>query len=363
MPTCNRLPETKGGPYQTPATMAPYCSRCDRYFVHYDALEQHRRDSSFHYTCDDCDKDFPSWIALEQHYVQSPRHNYCQRCTRHFSSHNGLNNHRNSIHHFCHEHGKYFDTFEGLRQHYIQSGDHYYCALCDELYDDEDEFLDHGDCQHYICRGCVRIFDSENDLMEHNSCAHYFCRPCNRFFTSASNLQNHLNSNMHAPRNVKCPGRGCGRAFVSVSALILHAESGTCPSGVTRAQVDAFVSRLDQQNIITNPALMIAGPDGTRQAPQDSEYWATERSWNGYAYECFLCNGEYNTLRALNMHLQSPRHRQRIYRCPQRSCGIEYGALSSLSQHVESGSCGVRANRQVQNVMDNLTRNLRMIAL
>lgn len=342
-----------------------YCSRCDRYFVHEQALDQHIRASSAHYVCDDCDKDFSSWTGLQQHYVQSPRHHYCQRCDRHFSTYNGLMNHCDAVHYFCMFHRKHFNSAEGLRQHYIKSGDHYYCTVCDTLLGDEEDFIEHGEEEygHYLCRDCVMIFDSEDELMDHNDCLHYFCRACNRLFRSAANLQAHLNSNLHAARNFKCPGRACGKSFVSISALILHAESGTCPSGVTRAQVDAFVARKDRRNVITNPNRMIKGPDGSQRPPEETEYWATQRSWNGWAYECFLCAAEFNTLGSLNAHLKSPRHRSLIYRCPQSSCGMQFRVLSALSQHVESGSCGVRKHRQVQNLMDQLTSNFRMIAI
>ncbi|THH04290.1 hypothetical protein EW145_g5627 [Phellinidium pouzarii] len=340
-----------------------YCDRCERWFAHYRALEQHKIDSANHNICDECDKDFATWNGLEQHYVQSRRHHYCQACDRHFSSDNGFLNHSTSRHHFCGEHRRMFPSAEGLRQHYIQSDDHYYCTLCSMLFEDEDEFLKHGDHYHYVCRSCVKIFSSADGLANHYDCSHYYCRECNRFFQSAANLASHRASSIHTPRSVACPGRGCGKSFVSVSALILHAESDTCASGITRRAIDAFVARLDRNNVIANPARMITGPNGASRFEEEPEYWATERAWNGWAYECFLCNGEFQTLRALDAHLKSQRHRQSIYRCPMSSCGNEYKALSALSQHIESGSCGVKKNRQVQNVMNRLTSGMRSITV
>ncbi|KAH9058050.1 hypothetical protein EDB87DRAFT_1532298, partial [Lactarius vividus] len=69
--------------------------------------------------------------------------------------------------------------------------------------------------------------------------------------------------------------------------------------------------------------------------------WATERSWNGRAYECFLCHSMSNTLDSLNRHLKSPAHGQKIYRCPKLDCRIKFVTLSGLCQHVERGTCGV----------------------
>ncbi|PVH73861.1 hypothetical protein DL98DRAFT_395894, partial [Cadophora sp. DSE1049] len=75
---------------------------------------------------------------------------------------------------------------------------------------------------------------------------------------------------------------------------------------------------------------------------------ATERSWNGQAYACYLCTRQFATLRSLNSHISSPVHEQHIYRCPGRGCGRNFKLLSGLIQHVESESCGVMRFVQVQ---------------
>lgn len=181
-------------------------------------------------------------------------------------------------------------------------------------------------------------------------------------FTNQSNLDHHLGSALHKPRTIKCIGRGCTKKFISISGLILHAESGSCPARITRKLVNEYAVRVDQKNIITNPGRLITDDYGALSAPFEIDYIATSRSWNGRAYECFLCNKTFRTLDALNMHLQSPRHAEKIYRCPMKACETEFCALSALIQHVEWGSCGVRRNREVKKVMDSLTRNMRQIA-
>jgi len=141
---------------------------------------------------------------------------------------------------------------------------------------------------------------------------------------------------------------------------MLHFESGTCPSGMTREQLNYLVVRADRNNVITNPSRLIGGPMGY-EAPMNTSTWATERSWNGVAFECFLCHSTYRKLYALNQHLKSPAHDQRIYRCPKFDCRVEFSALSALCQHVERGSCGVRMFRQVQDAMESLTRGFHAI--
>ncbi|KAA1478130.1 hypothetical protein DENSPDRAFT_787681 [Dentipellis sp. KUC8613] len=287
-----------------------YCDRCDRYFPHDAALYQHERDSSNHNICYDCDIDFTTWKGLKEHWVQSRIHDYCQHCDRHFTSSRALQNHLDRDHYYCATHGKSYKT-EATRD-------------------------------------------------EHFSKEHFYCKPCSRFFQSQSNLDSHLGSSVHQPRNVICPGRGCGRAFVSGSALVLHFESGTCPSGLTRQELNRLVVRADRNNLITNPSRLIAGSDGAR-APPITKTWATERSWNGYAYECFLCNRCFGTLVSLNKHLQSPRHEEKIYRCPNATCQMQFPTLSSFVQHAENGRCGVRQFKQVKNALDEIVGGMRSL--
>ena len=161
---------------------------------------------------------------------------------------------------------------------------------------------------------------------------------------------------------MSCPGAGCSRSFSSYARLALHFESGTCPSGMTREQLNRLVVRADKNNFITNPARLLGGPGGYEPRPS-ATVWATELSWNGEWYECFLCNAEFRTLDSLNRHLQSPRHDSKIYRCPKSDCRKEFVTLSGLCQHVEGGSCGVRMFSQVRNTMKSLTGGFNRITI
>ena len=207
----------------------------------------------------------------------------------------------------------------------------------------------------------IQPFDTYAELQEHDRDVHTYCTDCMQLFQSQSNLLQHLNSKLHRPANIRCPGRGCDRAFVLHAALALHFESGTCPSGMTRAQLNQLVVRADANNYITNSSRLLTGPLGRSEPPATTVTWATERSWNGFAYQCFLCNRTFDNLAWLNQHLQSPVHQDKIYRCPKSDCDADFVALSGLCQHVEGGSCGVRMFRQVQDVMDGLTRGFRTL--
>lgn len=112
-----------------------------------------------------------------------------------------------------------------------------------------------------------------------------------------------------------------------------------------------MIRRMDRNNVITKPMLMMPGYD-------NEEMIATERAWNGQYYECYLCDREFNTLPALNQHVRSPAHEQKIYHCPKRSCSREYKLLSGLVQHIESESCGLMRFAQVQQQAKNGIQNM-----
>ncbi len=137
-----------------------------------------------------------------------------------------------------------------------------------------------------------------------------------------------------------CPNPKNNKADQHIKQI--HIESGTCTkSGLDRGKLNDIVQRMDRKNIITKPLLTMPGWDRT-------ELVATELAWNGRAYQCYLCSGQYASLRALDQHINSGTHEQNIYHCPKRSCGREYKSLSGLIQHMESESCGVMRFEQIQ---------------
>lgn len=146
--------------------------------------------------------------------------------------------------------------------------------------------------------------------------------------------------------------------FINKSALILHLESGSCRSGVNRRFIDNLVRNNDRSNVITDPARLIAAGDRG-----NVQLIATDRSWNGRAYECVLCHTQFRQLIDLNRHLASPRHQEKAYRCPLSSCNDHFVSLSGLCQHIESERCGVTKFKVVTDAMDNLLSRVARITL
>jgi hypothetical protein len=247
----------------------------------------------------------------------------------------------------------------GLKEHYVQSPNHSYCQQCDQHFSDTIDLNAHYETAHLFCTQCRQIFVNQIGLDEHyrQSERHHYCVSCKRLFMSASSLQAHLNSATHKPKDVICPGQGCGQAFVSRSALVLHLESGHCRSGATRQIVDRYVRQYDTSNVITDPSRLLTGGS----AGDTVRYSATAAAWNGAAYECYLCHRGYRSLLALNQHLASPAHENKIYLCPLTTCRVRFPTLSGLCQHIESERCGVAKFKVVQNTMQSLMGGMRRL--
>ena len=172
---------------------------------------------------------------------------------------------------------------------------------------------------------------------------------------------------VHKPKDLPCLMRGCSKRFASHSDVILHLESGTCNSGVTRHMIDAYVLKHDVNNVITNPRRMITGGSTNYETyTPPSTYIANDRAWNGSFWECYFCHAELSTMAQLNQHLASPKHSttpNKIYKCPNVACGKQLSTLSGLGQHIERGSCGVERFKGVKNTINSLMGGMKRLTL
>ncbi|KAK6615007.1 zinc finger protein [Botrytis cinerea] len=246
----------------------------------------------------------------------------------------------------CEPCDRYFNSKHSYDQHVMNSSAHLASEHSDGGYSSnnaEPEFQCSG-CNYWFWSSVAR---ENHHVSQHG---HRYCKPCKQMFMNENNLMQHQHSKVHQGSSMKCPF--CPNQYPTVSALIIHLESGRCPSGSNRERINAEIRRLDKYHVITTPLI----------ENSSSTNIATERSWNGFHYECPMCNRGFSTLQALNSHLGSPVHDQRMYRCPGRSCGREFSVLSGLVQHVESESCGVMRFSKVQKSasdgIDRVVKNL-----
>ena len=135
--------------------------------------------------------------------------------------------------------------------------------------------------------------------------------------------------------------------FKSPSGIALHIESG-CHK-FTRHHVTAAVHAMQ-----IAPNISIKQITGHARPPTTLHtYIATEASFNGSAYDCFLCHKEFRTLTGLNGHLNSPAHDDDEFRCPK--CKTEFKLISGFVQHLESRSCGLAETTQIDDYFIDLT--------
>lgn len=117
----------------------------------------------------------------------------------------------------------------------------------------------------------------------------------------------HLKGAAHRANAICCPY--CKKSHTTASGVAHHLEtwSGSCSStkGVNRETIYNLVNKLDVSGAITNKQLT--------WYPQENEsFIASSMSYNGSAYECYLCHKQYRSLQALNQHLSSPAHKQKV---------------------------------------------------
>jgi len=256
--------------------------------------------------CDDCDRYFVNEDALQQHIDYSAVHRpnyYCEVCQQHFSSAHGLEQHEaNSIKH-------------------LKKVWKYVCEPCSW--------------------GCNRLAAMQNHDVEF----HHWCKQHDRFFQNENDLRQHMRSKSHG-QSMECPY--CSRTFPTVTGITLHLESGTCASGMNRLKVDKRVHEVDTKGVFTNRKRI-----GYGDWEPEPDIWATERAWNGSAYECYFCDNEYDTLGRLNGHItrfHAPKRTENIYKCPR--CERQFKLCSQLIGHVEhTETCDVKGNLRLKKML------------
>ncbi|CAP93319.1 Pc16g06490 [Penicillium rubens Wisconsin 54-1255] len=63
-------------------------------------------------------------------------------------------------------------------------------------------------------------------------------------------------------------------------------------------------------------------------------------AYNGSYWVCYLCKKKFNSGKALESHVNSPVHKEKVYHCLKRGCPKEFHSLAGLFNHLESESCG-----------------------
>ena len=100
----------------------------------------------------------------------------------------------------------------------------------------------------------------------------------------------------------------CNAGFVSATGLAHHFESAACSKApfLNRETIYQIVRSKDPKGFMSKKMIGWTKTVGT-------EYEATERSWDGQAFECYLCQREFKQLTSLNQHLKSSTRKYSIH--------------------------------------------------
>lgn len=141
---------------------------------------------------------------------------------------------------------------------------------------------------------------------------------------------------------IKCPF--CDTSYATASGACTHLESGSCPRApqLNRETILRIIRERDTTGYIANKQIEWHGE--TR-----GTYHVNSSAYNGSSWECYLCHRSFSKSTALNQHLNSPVHQQKVYHCPNsRECIKEFISLAGLFGHLESETCQFMRFESVQ---------------
>ncbi|KAJ5917189.1 hypothetical protein N7466_010743 [Penicillium verhagenii] len=255
--------------------------------------------------------------------------------------------------HECASCDEVFDYYDDLEEHMEDCGHWFECDTCTKTFRSQRACNQHMDAlDHHLieCETCTREFgsqDAANQYMNDKDHWETYCVPCGRHFMNANNLHMHRNSRVHRGTNSHCPH--CNAAFVTSSGVNHHLETGSCPNApnMNRESILRILQQSDRRGLITNKQI-------SWHNNEESEKCVPSHAFNGSGWECYICHREFRTCQSLTQHLNSPIHAQKVYHCPNGSCGKEFVSLAGLFAHFESESCGFMRFERVQQVQRTL---------
>lgn len=364
------------------------CAICARLFRSASGLSDHEvavHQCAMH-KCPGCSKRFPSQIARQQHQ-HAKEHIFCVECELPFSNKCTFEVHCRQPH-FCKLCGKTLKTLHALREHrQAAHSTQFHCCMCDRNFVDETALRQH--LAH-------KIHPAKKEQPSNT------CSQCSKVFSSQKNLKHHENSIAHKPlARLTCFNEACRSLFNCPSALLHHLESGNCPSGWTRRNMNAVLHKHDVDRVLTTGVISLqtstaSAVEGISAPASTSEIGVTTPSdWSNMGSDedfevlsvrttddhygqpastvdnprsgagalgedyasrptCTLClitgkERTFKSMTALGDHLSSAVHDQKAFKCPRAflpdqadsgSAEIKYfKTLSGMVQHLESGKC------------------------
>ncbi|KAJ5701241.1 hypothetical protein N7488_008789 [Penicillium malachiteum] len=194
------------------------------------------------------------------------------------------------------------------------------------------------------CGTCGDSFNWRDECYAHmNRESHWIeCETCDKVFLEQHGCNQHMASTNHWAPQFPCSG------------ISHHLETGSCPKApnLNRQTIAKIIRRFDYQGIVANKQLEWHEEENVQNT-------VTNRAYNGYNWECYLCHREFGSARSLTQHLNLPAHAQKAYHCPNRhGCQKQFVSLAALFNHLESESCQYMRFENVQSMHSRMTESI-----
>ncbi|EPS43940.1 hypothetical protein H072_2113 [Dactylellina haptotyla CBS 200.50] len=368
----------------------PYCVLCRKLYDDDEKLRDHL--SGSHYVCWECNVFYTTDKELKDHFARLKKHPYCSSCREGF----------------CDE--------EAYTRHLTVSKNHYYCIQCKRDHNSAEHLLLHFDSHEHKshklirCPYCPRTFDAHSSLVIHfeiGTCAgkNKKKEDCKTIMFKHDNLEKPMRviNDVDKPRYY-LPYHGYPKHTVEYSRHVYEPSSSADCVDVVEP-VFKYVDSRSMEYVESEPYDFDRGRnrhsyhDGRSKSrhgesrsrsrhsifhrdrsqsrhrhhiSDSDDDWedrlrqsrlATNRSWNGYKFECAVCCNQYHTLERLNSHLARD-HESEVYRCAgKHGCGRTFPTIRSLIRHVETDErCGVGRWRSWRSVsVDDLSKQFRLL--
>lgn len=161
------------------------------------------------------------------------------------------------------------------------------------------------------------------------------------------------------PKNLNCWGCGDTKRFATISAMIVHLESGTCAANWTIQHLNALAAESSHSKDFLvkggrTPWLLAGAPPRFVKAADFDPHR------RGGGWFCPTCDRRENRRSGLHEHLQSQacgREYPEVFECP--VCPDRFTTLSGMFQHVETTRCPAsRETRGVRHLLNMLVMSL-----
>ncbi|KAF3910147.1 Myoneurin [Arthrobotrys entomopaga] len=363
----------------------PYCVLCRRLYDDDEKLRDHLAGS--HYVCWDCNVFYTTDKELKDHYARLKKHPYCSTCKE----------------------GFYDD--ETYTRHLTVSKNHYFCIQCKRDHHSAEHLLLHFDSKEHKshklikCPYCPRTFDAHSSLVIHfeiGTCAGKTSKKdeYKALLSKQDNLEKPMDivNDVDRPRYY-LPYHGYPKNSVEYSRhtdvievaepVFKYIDSKSMEYVECEPYEDYERGRRRNsyhERSRSRPATSRSRSRHTNyyrersqsrhrgySSDSDDNEWedrlrqsrlATNKSWNGYMFECVVCCNQYHTLERLNCHLARD-HDAEVYRCAGKyGCGRTFPTIRGLIKHVETEDrCGGfgrwKTYRSVST--DDLSRQYRLL--